>query len=136
MSGPGPDIPAAEKAALFQKWTGTWETPRGFVYGAELVATFNPSGAVEGRIHWTLTKVPATRPDYAGEEGQTGIEYIWGTYSPQSRSPNLEGYRRDDPRGILGLDRYRLTLSENLGEIRGITYDHGTWKAVFRLSHR
>jgi hypothetical protein len=136
MSEPKSDIPAAEKAALLQKWTGTWETPRGFGYGAELVVTFNPSGAVEGRIHWTLRKVPANRPDYAGEEDQKGIEYIWGTYTPQSRSLNLEGYRRDDPRGILALDKYRLTLSDNLGEIRGNTYDHGTWKAAFRLSHR
>jgi hypothetical protein len=135
MSGPSPDIPPVEKAALMQKWTGTWESPRGAVYDAELVATFNPSGAVEGRILWTLRKAPANRPDYAGKEGRTGTEYIWGTYAPESRSLNLEGYRRDDHQGILGLDRYRLTLSENLGEIRGITYDHGTWKGVFRLSH-
>jgi hypothetical protein len=83
-----------------------------------------------------LKKAAADRPDYAGKEGRTGVEYIWGSYAPQSRSLNLEGYRRDDPQGILGLDKYRLTLSENLGEIQGITWDHGTWKAVFRLSPR
>jgi hypothetical protein len=136
MSGPSPEIPAAEKAAVMQKWTGTWESPRGAVFDAELFAAFNPSGAVEGRILWTLRKAAANRPDYVGKEGRTGTEYFWGTYAPQSRSLNVEGYRRHDPQGILGLDKYRLTLSENLGEIHGVTYDHGTWKAVFRLSHR
>jgi hypothetical protein len=136
MSGPSPDIPTAEKAALVQKWSGTWESARGPVYDAELFATFNPSGAVEGRILWTLRKAPANRPDYVGKEGKKGVEYIWGTYAPQSRSLNLEGYRRDDPQGILGLDRYRLTLSADLGELNGVTYDHGTWKGAFRLSHR
>jgi hypothetical protein len=42
MNGPSPDISAAVKAALMWTWTGTWESPRGAVYDAELFATFNP----------------------------------------------------------------------------------------------
>jgi len=136
LGGPPPVIPAEAKAALAQVWSGTWSSPAGFVYDANLEVQLHQTGAVEGRIEWTLKKAPADRKDYAGKEGQTGLEYVWGVYDPKTRNLDMEGYRRYDPKNILGLDRYRLNLAENLQEIRGATWNHGTWKAAFTLAPR
>ncbi len=134
VQGPKPDLPAQARAALARTWRGTWESPAGFVYEAEVRLRLDDSGAVEGRIDWTLKKAPPDRKDYQGKAGQKGVEYVWGVYDPKARSLEMEGYRRDDPREILGLDRYRLTLSEDFGDIEGFTWNHGTWKAAFKLA--
>ena len=133
LSGKRPDVPGEAIAALGKKWTGTWVASGGYVYDAEIHASLNPAGTVEGRIHWTLKQAPPERTDYAGKIGKTGVEYVWGTYDPQSRNLDMEGYRRDDPDQILGLDKYRLTLTENYKEMKGATWHHGTWNAAFNL---
>ncbi len=134
---PGSDarakIPAAAKEALGNTWSGTWTSPEGYVYDAELKLQLGASGSLEGSIRWTLQKAPETRPDYAGKIGAKGVEYVWGTYKPQARAVEMEGYRRDDPKQILGLDRYKLTFSEGYDEIKGATWNHGTWQATFTL---
>jgi hypothetical protein len=133
LSGKRPEVPGEAIAALGKKWTGTWVASGGYVYDAEIHSRLNPSGTVEGRILWTLKKAPPERTDYAGKIGKKGVEYVWGTYDPQSRNLDMEGYRRDDPDQILGLDKYRLTLTENYKEMKGATWHHGTWNAAFNL---
>ena len=131
--GPRTDIPVAAKLALTKLWAGTWTSPEGFVYDADVQAKLDPTGAVEARITWALNKSPASRPEYNDKIGLKGIEFAWGTYDPQTRTLYLEGYRRDDPHQILGLEKYRLTLSDNYKTITGITWNHGTWDAVLSL---
>jgi type II secretion system protein G len=134
VAGPAPEVVAPVKEALARAWTGTWQSPSGFVYDAELRLQLNPNGSVEGRLNWLLQKAPAERTDYAGKTGARGTEFIWGTFDPQTRSLDMAGYRRDDPQVILGLDKYRLTLSEKGDEIKGATWNHGTWAAAFTLT--
>ncbi len=134
MHGAPPAIPEAARAALAKSWAGTWTSAPGFVYGAQFRAQLLPNGAVEGRLDWTLIQAPATRPEYEGKIGGKGVEYVWGVYEPVGRTLTLEGYRRDDPRVLLGLDRYRLSIAADYGEISGATWDHGTWQAAFRLN--
>lgn len=134
MNGPQPRISEPMAMALAKTWTGTWTSPAGYVYDATFRARVDASGAVEGRLEWTLRKAPESRTDYADKIGATGTEFVWGTFDSTSRNLDMEGYRRDDPRTVLGLDRYRLTLSEDLTEIKGATWNHGTWKAAFRLT--
>lgn len=134
MHGAPPAIPEAARAALAKSWAGAWTSPEGFVYGAVFRAQLLPSGAVEGRIDWTLVKAPEARKDYEGKAGTKGVEYVWGVYEPVARTLTLEGYRRDDPGVVLGLDRYRLTIAEDHGEISGATWSGGTWQAAFRLN--
>ena len=133
LTGSRPDLSAEANAALAKNWAGTWSSQGGFIYDAEMQATLQPSGAVAGRIHWTLKTAPDTRSDYADKVGKSGVEYVWGNYDPQYRHLYMEGYRRDDPHQILGLDKYRLTLSEDYDEIKGATWNHGTWEAAFSL---
>lgn len=133
VQGAAPDVSAAIQAALAQRWTGTWQSPGGFVYDADLRLQLNPNGSVEGRLDWLLQKAPAERKEYIGKAGARGTEFIWGTFDPQTRTLDMAGYRRDDPQVILGLDKYRLTLSEKGDEIKGATWNHGTWAAAFTL---
>jgi hypothetical protein len=134
LSAPSPDLPGEAKTALGKAWIGTWSSPAGYVYDAEMQVQLDSSGAVEGRIAWTLKKAPEARKDYAGKVGQRGVEYVWGFYDPATRHLDLNGYRRDDPKQILGLDKYRLTFADKYQAIKGDTWNHGTWKAAFSLA--
>jgi hypothetical protein len=125
-------VPAADQAALRRVWTGDWTTPRGFHFTAELRLNPGPDGTVEGRILWPLRKSP--REEEQAKVGQTGTEFVWGSFDPRSRALTLEGYRKDDPNHILGLDKYRLLLADDGRVIGGITWEHGGWEAKFHLT--
>ncbi len=133
-AAPPRNVPADQKAAIEKPWKGKWESPGGFVYGAEMQLRVNPGGTVEGEIHWTLVEVPEGRADYDGKIGEGGTEFVWGLYDPATRGLAIEGYRRDDPQQVLGLDRYRLLLSADLSRLQGLTWDHGTWEGKFNLA--
>jgi hypothetical protein len=84
---------------------------------------------VQGQITWTLEQSP--RKEEKSKIGLTGIEYVGGTFDPASGVLLMEGYEKDDPNTILGLDRYRLFLAENGTVIGGITWHHGEWTGLF-----
>ena len=48
-----------------------------------------------------------------------------------SRVLALEGYRKEDPLGVIGLDTYRLLLAENDLALAGMTANHGDWQGRF-----
>jgi hypothetical protein len=138
-TGSAPDVPAEDKAALAKGWTGTWEGSDGGVYDADMKLTLDASGRVDGRFDWTLKKAPVEASEeirnyYAARIGEQGVEYFWGVYDPATRGLKLEGYRRDDPRQILGTDHYRLTLSEDRSTLSGATRGAGDWKSRFNLT--
>ena len=112
-------------------WRGTWTEPSGFIYLAEMHLKVASDSTIDGYINWTLNKLP--RPAEQSKLGLTGVEYVRGKYDPQSRVLTFEGYKKDDANGILGLDKYKLILADNDKVIGGITWNHGTWTALFSL---
>ena len=112
-------------------WSGQWSNPGGFLFTG--VMTLAPTGnrTVEGQINWTLNRSP--RAELQPKQGMTGIEFVRGSYDPVSRVLSLEGYAKNDPNIILGLDKYRMILSENGAAIGGVTWDNGSWRGLFGL---
>src|SRR3970282_2048506 len=47
---------------------------------------------------------------------------------------SLDGWRKDDPDSILGLDTYRLVLTENGRALVGPTRSHGDWEGRFEAT--
>jgi hypothetical protein len=90
-------------------------------------------GNVEGAIGWTLRDSPS--PLVASKLGKRGTEYVHGRYYPDSGALVVEGYRKDDPDGIIDLDKYRLVVSPAGKTIGGITEEHGAWDGQLFLSH-
>ena len=131
--GSGQPIPEADKTALEREWAGEY-TSTGTAFDAKLRLRVLPDGAVEGRIHWTYTRTD--REESKRHIGRTGIEFVWGTYDPKMRLLLIDGYRRDDPQAILGLDRYRLTLAERNQALGGTTWANGTNDGRINLTPR
>lgn len=124
--------PAPEdRAALAATWQGEWTRP-GYVYVAELHMTVSPQNVVDGNIRWTLRQTPVAGAQ--SKIGLAGTEYIRGAYLPAARLLRFDGYKKDDPNVILGLDKYRLALSDDDKAIGGIAWANGDWAGRFSLS--
>ena len=124
-------IPAALDAQQTgaSRWAGQWMSPTGFLYLAEMRIEIGPGGAAEGAITWTLAQSP--RESELPKLGQKGVEYVRGRYDSPSRVLSLEGYRKEDPLAVIGLDTYRLLLAENGLALAGMTSNHGDWQGRF-----
>ncbi|MFO0967871.1 MAG: hypothetical protein U0793_20100 [Gemmataceae bacterium] len=133
----GPEGPTAladerERMAIGKLWVGTWTAPNGYVGDAEMRLRLSPSDAVEGAIYWRCRVTPyGWLPPRVGD---TGTEYVRGTFNASTRALNVEGYAKDDPKRVLGLDKYKLTLSEDLRRLEGVTWNHGDWAATLKLT--
>ena len=132
-------LPGQETADVSGTWRGVWTDPSGFVFSAEMTLTAGSSckmcavignGSIRGQIVWTLRKAGKNAGALAGEVGLTGTEYVQGQMAGDGFFV-LEGYRKDDPNNIIGLDKYRLALAENGNVIGGITRDNGPWTGQF-----
>jgi len=138
LSGVGITIVAAqsvlatEQAELAGPWQGRWTAPEGWIYEAVINLQVGGSGATSGEINWTLRKSP--RPAEQGKVGMTGVELVRGNYYANVGAFILEGYEKKDPNGILGLDKYRLVVSDNRKTMGGITRHHNAWTGQFLLS--
>lgn len=130
VRSPAQSLSMEEIAALQGPWRGVWLSDT-FTYEAEMTLAAAPGGKVEGTIRWTLRKSP--RANEQNKLGRTGVEHVRGEFHPAQGLLVVEGYRKDDPDGILGLDRYRLAVGENRQTMAGVTRDHGTWKGRFFL---
>ena len=121
-------------------WRGVWTNPAGFVFSAEMTLqagtsckTCALSGAdsVRGKISWTLRKVEMNvSDDYAKKIGMTATESVEGEMKCGGVVV-LNGYDKDDPNGIIGIDKYRLAISDTGQIIGGITYNNGSWTGQF-----
>jgi hypothetical protein len=90
-------------------WSGNWSSKT-----TDFTATANfteSGGKVGGQIVWTLRRT--TNQKKIGKEGASATEYIQGTYNAATRMISIEGYRLDDPYGIVVKDKYTLVLAEN-----------------------
>ncbi len=113
-------------------WQGEWSSPRGYIYVAEMHLQDPSGGKIEGHINWTLRKSP--RAHEQSKLGSTGTEFVKGSYELTSRVLTLDGYRKTDPNGVLGLDKYRLIFAENGKVLGGITWNHGSWSGQIFLT--
>lgn len=120
------------QGSLAGTWKGTWLSPSGYVYLAEMRLLLGNSGTVEGDIKWVLKKSP--RAEEQSKLGMSGTEFVRGTFDAKSNVVAVDGYRKDDPNQILGLDKYRLILAENGTVLGGITWNHGSWRGLIGLS--
>jgi hypothetical protein len=123
---------AQSAAALGGPWNGTWEGGN-FRYEAVMSLNVDGSSNVDGSINWTLRVSP--RANEQAKIGMKGVEYVRGKYYPDSATLVLEGYRKDDPNNILGLDKYRLVISPTGRTMGGLSEHHGTWTGRFFLTH-
>jgi len=125
---------AADSKDLAGGWHGFWTAPEGWLYEADMVLTVDAQNNVTGAIHWTLLKSP--RPGEQGKLGLSGVENVKGVFLPQCGMVRMEGTSLEDPNNVLGLDKYRLILSDNSQVLGGITWHHGPWTAQFLLKRK
>lgn len=111
-------------------WKGEWSNPKGHLYAFEMKATVSSNGNVSGQFIWTLMKSPDSQEQQ--KIGLQGTEYVEGTYNPSQRLANIEGQSKNDPQNVIGLDKYRIFVSEDGQSITGDTANHGNWQG--RLS--
>jgi hypothetical protein len=112
-------------------WKGGWDSPNGSVYTAIAQLNVTPDGTVDGSISWTLKDT--RRADLTAKVGQSGREFVHGTYDARCRVLALAGYKLDDPQHILGMDRYELILAANGAGLGGVTANGDTWTGMFSL---
>ena len=114
-------------------WQIEWTSPTGYYYQAEMEIDVAGNGTAEGRIRWKLVRSPqsAEQPKL----GMTAIEFVHGRYDEPSGVLALEGYKKEDPNAVIGLDRYRLVLAPGGTALVGASWNHGNWRGVF-AAHR
>lgn len=108
-------------------WTKILST---YQFDFDLVLEVNESNQVEGYFVWELVEYDKYNTlsieYYENKVGMTGTEYVKGTYDPTTQEYKLEGYKKDDPNVIIGLDVYQLKVDDE-GNIGGTTSANGTW---------
>lgn len=104
------------------RWSGDWTSSNAY-YTAVVVLKDNGGGKFTGEIYWTLQR--HSNPQKSYKVGATATEYVQGTFNPATRAIVLGGYRKDDPQGILVLDKYNLVLAENNQSLGGVSKSNG-----------
>jgi hypothetical protein len=122
---------AASPQDLVGTWHGLWKSPAGFTYEGEMMLAVDGGNNVTGSIHWTLRESP--RPSDREKIGMSGVEHVKGVFLPDSGVVRMESTSLEDTNHILGLDKYRLILSDDARVLGGITWDHGSWSAQILL---
>jgi hypothetical protein len=113
-------------------WQGQWTSPAGFLYAAMLTLKVTPDGLASGDFTWILKRSP--RPEDQSKLSMFGTEYVSGRTNTTARTVTLMGTRKDDPKNVIGLDRYRMVVSDDGAVMGGITENHGDWQGQIILS--
>lgn len=113
-------------------WSGQWSNEKDYIYLADMTLRTAGNGGVEGQIVWTLFMSPLESDD--NRIGLTATEFVRGSYDTSSKILTIEGYSKDDPQGIIGLDLYKLILAENGAAMGGITRNNNTWRGLIGFS--
>jgi hypothetical protein len=127
---------AAESSSttgLNATWQVEWTNPDGYLATGEMVLEVDQSNNIDGSIKWTWKKTPKAREQIIG---LTGIEYISGTYDPQARSVVFQGYEKDDPNNVIGLDEYKLSLSADGSTLSGTSKNNGDWQGQLTATRK
>jgi hypothetical protein len=133
-----PAVAQAEKplpgADVSGTWNGQWSSPSGFLFTATLTLKVEPDGRASGNFAWVLRRSP--RPEEQAKLGKGGVEYVSGHADTAARTVTLAGTSKDDPDHVLGLDRYRLVLSDDGHVLGGISENHGSWLGQIVLTRQ
>jgi|GEM_PF-1905054 len=120
-------------AGLIGRWQGQWSSPFGTIFAANVYLEATGAGnGVRGNINWTMKSTP--QESKQSKIGLTAVEYIKGSYNPETHMLTMEGYGKDDPNDIITLDKYRLVLAEDNRSLGGATWNHGRWRGRLSLS--
>ena len=111
-----------DRALLASPWKGYWISPKGFLFTANVRLRIAQNNSVEGEIAWVMERSP--REEDKPKLGLSATEHVRGSYDPRARVLRLEGYRKDDPNQVIGLDKYHLVLADSNQVLGGITWDH------------
>lgn len=122
-------LAAASRAQNLENthWAGTWTDPRGSVYFAELQVEPAARDSVQARFRWTLLRSVQS----VAKIGHSATEFAHGRYDPASQLLLLQGYRKDDPDSVIGIDSYRLLVANRGDALLGVTDDWGTGEGRF-----
>ena len=121
-------MPSRQASTATGRWSGSWSSPSGAYLDVVFNLNDDGTGRVSGQIDWTLRRT--RRPEKMSKIGMSAIEYVNGTFDPVSRKLSLQGYRKDDPNGVLVmLDQYRLTRSPDERSMSGSAKNGGKWNA-------
>jgi hypothetical protein len=113
-------------------WQGNWVSPKGYLYTTTLSLRVTSDGLASGSFAWVLKRSP--RPEDQRLLGSGATEYVSGRTNTTARTVTLAGTRKDDPDGVIGLDRYKMVLSDDGRVMGGITYNHGDWQGQIVLA--
>jgi hypothetical protein len=111
------------------EWQCHWINASGAFFTGQVTLSAKDDGTLSGQIVWTFQKSPLAEDQ--AKLGLSGTEFIRGTYDFKTRLVLFEGYRKDDPREVIGLDRYKLVFADNGAALGGLTADYGKWTAFF-----
>jgi hypothetical protein len=125
------DTSTRDRQLIESLWRGKWLSDRGFLYSATARLHVGQDFSVEGQIAWVMERSPRTEDQ--PKLGLGATEYVRGKFLPQARVLRLEGYRKDDPHAVIGLDKYHLVISDNDLVLGGITWNHGDWGGLITL---
>jgi hypothetical protein len=125
------DSKAAAPASAVGHWHGFWAAPGGWSFEFDMQIHGGLADSITADIAWTLRAAPAAQTDMQAKIGMTGVEHTTGTFLPGWGVVKMDGVSLDDPNKILGMDKYRLILSDDGSTLGGITSDSGAWDAEF-----
>jgi hypothetical protein len=109
---PKPDISPAGN------WQGQWTNGKA-VYGQQFTLKDDGNGRISGQIVHTLQSTMNSKK--MEKIGLTAVEYVQGSYDSTTGIINLSGVRKDDPNGLIILDKYRLSLAGDNSTLAGAT---------------
>ncbi|RJP56106.1 MAG: hypothetical protein C4549_07150 [Deltaproteobacteria bacterium] len=120
-----------DRQLIESPWRGKWLSDKGYSYSANVSLRVDQDFSVIGQIAWVLERSP--RAEDQTKLGFGAIEYVRGKFFPEARVLRLEGYQKNDPHKVIGLDRYHLVISDNESVLGGITWNHGDWGGLITL---
>lgn len=119
-----------ENTKVSGSWKGNWSS-EGRIYSANVELFDESSGSIKGKIIWTLEDTPNIQR--ASKIGATAIEYVEGVIDSRNNSVKLFGTTKDDPNGIIILDKYNLNFSPKNQTLDGYSFG-GKKKGNFQLN--
>jgi hypothetical protein len=125
------DSARGDRQLIESHWRGKWFSDKGYLYSATVSLRVGQDFSVDGQIAWVLERSP--RAEDQTKLGFGATEYVRGKFFPQARVLKIEGYRKDDPHTVIGLDKYHLVIADNDSVLGGITWNHGDWGGLITL---
>lgn len=118
-------------------WVGEWMTEgaeNGYLFNLEATLNINAENEIDGQIVWTLVRSPFEEEQ--AKLGLSGTEFVHGNFDPSTLEVKLTGYKLDDPNSVIGLEHYKLFLTEDGTILQGKSENYGDWNGLFTASRK